>query len=75
MGIEATAVNIEELEKKIPVLLASKIFEDMDLTSLARLTPFNKACIPTISKLTGTFIQGLMLDVVCLHKGMYWRPN
>lgn len=61
-------VNIEELEKKIPVLLAEKIYEDINLTPLARLTSFNKACIPTISKLTGTFIQQLMEDVVCLHK-------
>jgi len=53
-------VNIEQLEKKIPELLEQKICEDVDLTALTRLTFFNKSCIPTISKLTGTYIQPVM---------------
>ena len=61
-------VNIEQLEKKIPELLEQKIYEDVDLTALTRLASFNRSCIPTISKLTGTYIQPLMGSetVVCL---------
>lgn len=61
-------VNIERLEKRIPELLEQKIYENVDLTALTRLTSFNMSCIPTISKLTGTFIQPVMGSetVVCL---------
>ncbi|KAF8418800.1 mitochondrial inner-membrane-bound regulator-domain-containing protein [Tirmania nivea] len=57
LSIEATMVNIEQLEQKIPELLKQKIGETVDLTALTRLTSFNKSCVPTISKLTGTYIQ------------------
>ena len=66
MVIEATMVKIEELEKKIPILLAQKIHEDVDLSTLARLTSFNRSCIPTISRLTGTYIAPVGEDnIVC----------
>ncbi|KAF8458398.1 hypothetical protein BGX38DRAFT_1153623 [Terfezia claveryi] len=52
-------VNIEQLEEKIPELFEQKIYEDVDLTALTRLTSINKSCIRTISKLTRTYIQPL----------------
>lgn len=60
LSIEATMVNIEQLEKKIPELFEQKIYEDVDLRALTRLTSFNKSCIPTISKLTRTYIQPVL---------------
>ncbi|KAF8466940.1 hypothetical protein BDZ91DRAFT_848679 [Kalaharituber pfeilii] len=52
--VEATQVNLETLfDHKIPELLAQKIYEDIDLRAVARLAPFDKSYLPTISRLTG----------------------
>ncbi|KAI5853357.1 mitochondrial inner-membrane-bound regulator-domain-containing protein [Tricharina praecox] len=64
LSIQASLASIEKIEKALAETLKAVITEEFSITATNRIAPLRDEFIPTISRLTNTFIENISPDAL-----------
>jgi len=65
LSLQASLVSIEKIEKALAETLGALITEEFSISATNRIAPLREEFVPTISRLTNTFIENTSPDTVC----------